>query len=895
MEQIVLWRAIVSVGRGSTALLRASLQPATLLGLTMIAACWIAVAFVMSIERGKTLEGAIQQSESLVRLFEKDTAQTISGIDRTLLLLRKAFEADPTHFDLRNWTERTAVIGDLTIQSSIFGPDGFMRATTTGYKGPPLYVGDREHFLAHVNAGTDELFISKPVVGRASGKLSIQLSRRLRAQDGRFDGIIIASLDPNFIQKFYDTVDLGSHGSVVLRNLDGVILAARGVPDSMVGRPGVTPVLRDALARAPAGHYWGGGAIDGVDRLVGYRVFDEFPLIGTVGRAESAIFATYRHNQNNYLAVAAIVSILGVLAIAGGIRYQVRLDRVRDELRRSEAETRERAHELEVTLDYMGQGIIMTDANNNIPVINRKAVELLRLADGVPIDHAIIESLLNDFEEVAHRSIGRGQSLKYGTKSGDIHIYQRTLPNGVVLEIRNASLEDGGAVRTITDVTERIQAEQEIARIAHHDALTGLANRLLLRDRIDRAFGVARRYKESFAILCVDLDRFKIANDTFGHQAGDLLLRHVADRLRDCVRDFDTVARVGGDEFIVLQTRIANPKDATVLAKRILRAVSAPYDLNGNPVAIGASIGIALAPCDGASADELLGHADLALYRAKANGRNDFCFFDVEMGQYAKERAKLELELRDGLVRDEFEVWYQPWVNLTTGKVAGCEALLRWRHPIRGLIGPMEFIPTAEETGQIWQLGELVLRGACRDAASWPPHIKLAINLSAAQFVGGKLSEAVFSALEETGLEARRLELEITETLVIDDYEEPREALFQLRERGISIALDDFGTGYSSLTHLRQLLFDRIKIDKSFVAEMTTRADCAAIVSTIIALGKSLGISVTAEGVETETQIALLRAAGCTEAQGYLFSRPRPATDILKTLLSNGAAGVIAA
>ena len=403
-----------------------------------------------------------------------------------------------------------------------------------------------------------------------------------------------------------------------------------------------------------------------------------------------------------------------------------------------------------------------------------------------------------------------------------------------------------------------------------------------------------QRYEENFAILCVDLDRFKTINDTFGHQAGDVILRQVTDRLLSCTREVDTVARTGGDEFVVLQANVGRPEDVTPMAERILDAMTTPCDINGNPVVIGASIGIALAPSDGASAEELLGHADLALYRSKSNGRNDFRFFDAEIGESAAKRVKLDLELREALARDQFELWYQPWINIVSGRIAGCEALLRWRHPIRGLIGPMEFIPTAEETGLIGPLGDWVLRRACRDACGWPRQIKLAVNLSAAQFIGGKLAESVLDALAESGFEAERLEIEITETLIIDDYEGPREALRRMREHGVSVALDDFGTGYSSLTHLRQLLIDRIKIDKSFVAEIATREDCAAIVSAVISLGNTLGVAITAEGVETHDQLVILRAAGCTEAQGYLFSRPKPAAEILKTLSAEGV-GVIAA
>jgi diguanylate cyclase (GGDEF)-like protein len=890
----IAWKGFIAKARtGCYQCLRASFNSATLFGLILIVICWSAVAFVLSIEREKTLAAAIEQTENLGRLFEENTTQTLLGFDRTLLLLRNGFEADPTHFNLRNWSDRTALIGPLAVQISIARADGLVTETTTDYQGTPLSIADREHFSVQSDAATDDLFISKPVMGRASGQFTIQLSRRLRDADGNFAGIIVASLDTNFVQNFYQTIDLGSDGSVILRSLDGVILAARGVPLSMVGRKAETPPLRDALARAPVGYFWGGGAIDGVDRLVGYRVFKSFPLIGTVARAESDIYKSYYHDRSIYAAIALIITLLVLIGMALGIKYQTRFERTRSNLRRSEAETRERAYKLErksrqlqVTLDYMGQGIIMTDAANNVPVINRRAVELLGLSISLPPDLSLDEGLVaGDEIALAIELAGQCQASESDTSCKVPQIYQRTLEGGVVLEIHKAALQEGGAVCTLTDITERKRAELEIVRIAHHDGLTGLVNRLLLRDRIDRALAGVRRDEGSFAILCLDLDRFKLANDTLGHQAGDLLLRQVAHRLRDCAREIDTVARVGGDEFIVLQAQVVRVEQVATLAERILERVSAPYDINGNPVIIGASIGIATAPADGASADELIAHADLALYRVKAGGRNSFCFFNAEMAQVARERVRLESELRDALAREEFEVWYQPWIDLRTGKYAGCEALLRWNHPRRGLIGPVDFIPTAEETGLIAQLGDWVLRRACRDAVGWPSHFKLAINLSAGQFIGGHFPNSVFDALAASGLDCKRLELEITETLLIEDYEEARRALREFREHGIGIALDDFGTGYSSLVHLRQLRIDRIKIDKSFVAEITTRPDCAMIVSAIIALGTHLGLSVTAEGVETRDQLDTLRTAGCSEAQGYLFSRPKPATEILGTLL----------
>ncbi len=757
--------------------LRAALQPATWFGLAMIAVCWIGLMLLLSVERNRALEGAIQQSENLVRLFEENTVGAFERFDRTILLLRKSIEDDSDHFDLREWAERTFLVGDSTIQLALIGPEGQLKATTLNYEGPPPYLADRDHFRAHLETSVDKLFISTPVLGRSSGRLTIQLSRRVRGPDDSFGGVIVISIDPNFIDAFYHAVDLGPHGSVTVRNLDGVVLARRGVSGNGIGRK--TPqYARDALVKAPTGHFWTQGSSDGIQRLIAYRASDKFPLIFSVGRSDADIFGAAERHQRIYYAVAAFFTLLVLIAIVLSINHQIKLDRIRDNLARSEADARERAEELE------------------------------------------------------HKS-------------------------------------------------------REIVHIAHHDPLTGLANRALLHDHIEEAFARARYCGEKFAILCVDLDRFKIANDTLGHQSGDVLLRLVGERLRKCAREVDTVARIGGDEFVVLQTNVSHAEDVTPLAERILLTVSAPYDVCGNPVVISASIGIAVAPADGATIDKLFTNADLALYRAKANGRNALCFFNHELEETVLKRARLELELRDALERDEFELWYQPWFDIRSGRIVGCEALLRWRHPTRGLIGPMEFLAIAEETGLIGRVGDWVLRRGCRDAAAWPGGIRLAINLSAAQFIGGTLFENVIGALVDSGLEPSRLELEITETLIIEDFEGTRETLGQLRHLGVGIALDDFGTGYSSLTHLRQLLFDRIKIDKSFVAEMLTRFECEAIVSAVIALGKDLGVAITAEGVETQEQLAVLRAAGIVEVQGYFFSLPVSGAEIGAQLVRN--------
>jgi diguanylate cyclase (GGDEF)-like protein len=401
---------------------------------------------------------------------------------------------------------------------------------------------------------------------------------------------------------------------------------------------------------------------------------------------------------------------------------------------------------------------------------------------------------------------------------------------------------------------------------------------------MDEALQRMRRAGNKVATLCVDLDNFKTVNDTLGHSCGDLLLQRVAERIRAMLRPDDTAARLGGDEFAVVQTGIAGPAEASALARRLLADLSEPFDIMGHQVLVGASVGVALAPSDGDDSDKLLKNADLALYRAKADGKGAFRFFEAEMDARAQVRRKLEMDLRAAMLAGALEVHYQPLVNLATGEISGFEALVRWLHPERGFIPPSEFIPVAEETGLIVSLGAFVLKQACHDAAQWPRHIKLAVNLSPLQFRTGSLFVTVKQALETSGLSPSRLELEITETLLLEKVDHVLATLHALRALGVRISMDDFGTGYSSLSYLRKFPFDKIKIDRSFVHDLSVNADSQAIVRAILSLGKSLGITITAEGVETEPELACLKSEGCHEGQGYLFARAQPQADILKML-----------
>ena len=433
------------------------------------------------------------------------------------------------------------------------------------------------------------------------------------------------------------------------------------------------------------------------------------------------------------------------------------------------------------------------------------------------------------------------------------------------------------------EIVERRRSEAAMKHIAHHDALTGLANRVLFQNRLVQAMSEADECGEAVAVLSLDLDRFKEVNDTFGHPTGDLLLRAVAQRLLAAVRTEDTVARMSGDEFAIIQPRRAvssEPDNTDTLAQRLLEAFEEPFQLGDNVLKCGVSIGATLFPFDATEADELLKTADIALYYAKSEGRGVYHRFDKDMSAELEKRRGFEIDLRSALDNDEFELHYQPLIDIETRSVFGCEALVRWRHPVRGLVQPSEFIPIAESSGLIVEIGEWILRTACAEAASWPAPIKVAVNLSPVQLTTNNLVEVVTDALSAANLDPARLELEIIESTLLGNTEPVLRTLWSLKKLGIEIAMDDFGTGYSSLGYLRKFPFDKIKVDRSFVTDMSAEKESIAIVRAVVGLATGLGITTVGEGVETIEQLDSLRAEGCEQAQGYYFSQPRPASEL---------------
>ncbi len=542
----------------------------------------------------------------------------------------------------------------------------------------------------------------------------------------------------------------------------------------------------------------------------------------------------------------------------------------------------------EIALDNMARGLSMFDADRRLLVCNRRYREIYAL----PEDAAKPGT---DFEDILRSRMKAGTGRAGDTEDtmlvgwpllepcGNAITLTHELTDGRVISIAYQALNGGGWVAVHEDITEKRKSDTRVATIARQDALTELSNRRHFREEIERALAEIATIGP-FCVLWIDLDHFKEVNDTYGHPTGDAVLQKVADRLRATVRQNDFVARLGGDEFAIILYGAPSLRDSANLSARIIKSLSLSFDIGGQVINIGASIGVVRAPDHGIDADILLKHADIALYQAKSQGRGDCIIYQPEFENHMRQRRQIEADLRQAMANGELTLNYQPIVDLSEGRVLSCEALMRWKHPVRGFISPAQFIPIAEETGLITEFGAWVLMEACRAATQWPGHVRVSVNLSAAQVREGGIMEAVVRALDESGLDANRLELEVTETLLLQDDAKTLDTLHRLQAIGLTIALDDFGTGYASLSYLRNFPFDRVKIDQSFVRDLPLKPHCQAIVRAVVQLARMLGMRSVAEGVETEEHLAHVQAAGCTDVQGYLLARPVPEDLVVRTI-----------
>jgi diguanylate cyclase (GGDEF)-like protein len=688
-------------------------------------------------------------------------------------------------------------------------------------------------------------------------------------------------VSPANLESFFESLSLGNGSAISLSHRDGTLLARYPHVEDMIGRNFRTARIQQLLARANQGSVRWVSPVDGEDRVTSARALNDFPLSIIATTTIATALADWRAQTQSLIVAAGLVTLVisfTLFVIARKLLQQHKESQQRLALEKERLDT---------AVNNMTQGLLLYDSDARIVLCNQRYLDLYNLTSEVAKPGAHFRDIIlhrketgsfrgdvDEFCSAVLRNVAQKRTTQRVTETAD----------GRSIQIVNQPLANGGWVATQEDITERRRAEKQIAHLAHYDALTDLPNRVLFREQLERELERVAR-GEQLAVLYIDIDEFKSINDSLGHPAGDELLKAVAVRLRGCVRETDFVARLGGDEFAIVQTGIKRPDDVVELVRRFYEAVREPYECLGHRVTTDASIGIAMAPNDGTDLDQLLKSADLAMYGAKADGRRTYRFFEPEMDARVKMRRTLELDMRQAITERGFELRYQPVVDLASNEIVGCEALLRWHHPVRGMISPVDFIPIAEETGLICEIGEWVLATACAEATNWPADIKIAVNVSPVQFKSAAFSLKVAKVLAESGLSADRLELEVTEAVLIRDDEAALAMLQHLRSLGVRIALDDFGTGYSSLSYLQRFPFDKIKIDRCFVNDIAAAEGSSPIVQAVINIARARNMTTTAEGVETEQQKQMLAGLGCTEMQGYLFSQPRPVAEV-RALLS---------
>ncbi len=785
----------------------------------------------------------------------------------------------------------------LVAAFSVHDADGRLINFSHTWPPPDSNARDRDFIAPLLAPDAPQTFISKPQKSHTTGQWTLYFSRRIEASDGTLIGIVLNTINLDHFGQFFSRLVIDDEDRdgqpddafTIYRN-DGTVLAHYPQADTRIGTNlAETQNYQRMLRSVQNGPTQLTSVFDSGERLVVANQIAHFPLLVAVSSSlQGGALATWRYETFGFAAITALVELIVAAATGLAIRHLSHSEALFSA--RARAEERERrvtalehqSHRFDMALNHMLHGLLMFDRGGRLLVVNQRFCHLFGVPQGIltpgmiysDVTAAIVawgEITAEDMRGVRQRRAGLLDRNECATVVWE-------LANGRAFSVTHAPMEEGW-LTTYEEITARRAAEAKLQHLAEYDRLTDLPNRALFRARLAQALPFARR-GGMLAVLCLDLDHFKAVNDTLGHPVGDKLLQAVAQRLIAQTRDTDTVARLGGDEFGFIRTAIDKPADTISFANRLLNAFAAPFEVEGHRMVIATSIGIAFAPQDGLEPDQLLRCADLALYRAKAEGRSAYRLFHREMDAQMQRRRLLELDLRQALPAQQLTLFYQPLIDLRHSRSAGFEALIRWRHPERGLVPPSDFIPLAEEIGLIKDIGAWVLHQACMDAASWPGELKVAVNLSPVQFRGHDLVELVARALAESALPGNRLELEITETVMLHDTEATLAMLHRLRGLGIRIAMDDFGTGYSSLSYLRRFPFDRIKIDQSFVRELNTHDDCSAIVRAIASLGHELGMCTTAEGVETPDQLGALGPVGCSEAQGYLFSPAVPAADV---------------
>ncbi|MTW13372.1 EAL domain-containing protein [Pseudoduganella eburnea] len=846
----------------------------------LLAVVWATTLHFIDSEAAASRDMTAESASELIATYEAQVARSINGIEQTLKVLKYSAERLGARGALPELQANGLLPSGLVFVVSIVDAQGDTVASNPAAR--PINVARQDYFRFHQQNRSSYTFISQAMRDEANDDWHLHFTRRLDDKHGEFAGVVVVEVEPAYFTSGYERSRLGEQGMLGLVGDDGVVRALRLGDKQSFGQRVDLAALR-SHSGTPVASSW-----DGVRRYTEVRQLGGLRLSAMVGLSEQEQTAGFAAQRRQLLWEAGVASAVLIILAALVWAWVWQGAKARRRVRRAQ-ETYAAASESNMDAFFVLRALRNKDGvvvDFKFSAINSRAEQLT----GHSRSELRAQTLCSWMPAARHN--GMFEQLVGVTLHGGVH--QEEGPN-LVPQLRAEWLHwqvvgvEGGVVAIVRDITERKRAEERIYHMAHHDTLTGLPNRSLICDRLEQSLAHAERNKESVLVAFIDLDSFKLVNDTLGHNAGDELLKEVASRMVGCVRREDTVGRFGGDEFVLVLPHVNdNPQVLAPLLNKILESVVQPIVLEGQKMQVSCSIGVAVYPRDGRDTDTLMMHADAAMYRAKESGKNNCQFYTSEMNAGLEEKLALTEGLRKALEEQQLFLAYQPKIDLHSGSMFGVEALLRWQHPQRGLVSPAQFIPLAEENGLIIQIGEWVLREACRQARAWQdaglPPLSVSVNVSARQFDDPRLVERVAAALAASGLDACWLELELTETMVMRNVQQSIAKMRELEAMGIALSIDDFGTGYSSLAALKSFPISRLKIDQSFVRDLCGSADDQAITCAIISLSHQLDMKVIAEGVETEQQRRFLHANGCDEVQGYLFSCPVPASEIAEML-----------